>query len=192
MCAGVVMLLDFTVRGIPTPAGSKSPAPVYAGSGADKHWTGKTRMIDGKLTPKSQQARKSWRGAVREAVADAMTEITDGTGRDPFPLDYPLTVGMVFTFARPATHFGTGRNRALVKASAPHAPMGKPDLIKLVRAVEDEITGAGLWRDDARVVSYFRLAKVYVGDPLAMTAPGVRVAIRAHMPAIAAEQAALL
>ena len=56
-----------------------------------------------------------------------------------------------------------------------------PDLSKLLRSTEDALTDAGLWADDARVVEYERLAKVYPGeDPEALPVPGVRIEIRAR------------
>jgi hypothetical protein len=53
-----------------------------------------------------------------------------------------------------------------------------PDLSKLARATEDALVDAGLLRDDARIVEYLRLAKVFPNeDPEALDAPGVRIAI---------------
>jgi hypothetical protein len=75
---------------------------------------------------------------------------------------------MVFTVQKPKSAPKTRRTW----------PDKKPDLSKLVRSTEDAITDAGLWADDARVVEYARLAKVYPGeDPMALSSPGVWVAI---------------
>ena len=57
-------------------------------------------------------------------------------------------------------------------------PCRTPDLSKLARSTEDALTTAGLWRDDARVVEYTRLAKVYPGeDPESLSSPGVRIVV---------------
>src|SRR5690606_25696178 len=85
---------------------------------------------------------------------------------------------MVFTLARPRSHYRTGRNAHLLRDSAPARPTGAPDLSKLARATEDALTEAGVWKDDAAVVEYRRLAKVYPGsDPDALDQPGVLIRI---------------
>lgn len=80
----------------------------------------------------------------------------------PAPLDVPLSVGMVFLMARP-------------KSVRRPYPSVTPDLSKLVRAVEDALTDAKVWRDDALVVQYHELAKIYAA---AGEEPGVRISIR--------------
>jgi Holliday junction resolvase RusA-like endonuclease len=58
-------------------------------------------------------------------------------------------------------------------------PDKKPDVSKLARSTEDAISDAGLWVDDARVVEYGRLAKVFPGeDRDALQSPGVIVRIQ--------------
>lgn len=96
------------------------------------------------------------------------------------PLDCPLSVRMVFTMPKPVS--APKRRRTW--------PMRTPDLSKLCRSTEDALTAAGVWADDARVVAYERLAKVFPGeDPEALEAPGVRIEIKVipevQMPAVA-------
>lgn len=80
-------------------------------------------------------------------------------------LDGPIAVRMVFTLPRP-------KGARTVDA----CPTKYPDLSKLCRATEDAITTARLWADDARVVDYVRLAKVWTGfDGEALPMPGVLV-----------------
>lgn len=87
-------------------------------------------------------------------------------------LDGPLAVRMVFTLPRPKT--ATKRRTC---------PDRTPDLSKLCRAAEDSITTAGLWADDARVVDYIRLAKVWAGyDDEALPMPGVLVMAEVMYP----------
>ena len=51
-----------------------------------------------------------------------------------------------------------------------------PDLSKLARGVEDALVAAGVMKDDALIVEYTRLAKVYVGeDEEALDRPGVLI-----------------
>jgi Holliday junction resolvase RusA-like endonuclease len=85
--------------------------------------------------------------------------------RRPAPLDVPLSVGMTFVMARP-------------KSVRRPYPSVTPDLSKLVRAVEDALTDAGVWRDDALVVRYHELAKVYYHPDMAVDGTGVVISIR--------------
>lgn len=103
----------------------------------------------------SSKRVKPWRESV----------LTSAFGIGP-RLDGPILARMIFTLPRPK--------------SAPRrvrSPWRTPDLSKLARSTEDAITGAGLWADDARVVAYERLAKVYPGfDAESLPVPGVVVA----------------
>lgn len=57
-------------------------------------------------------------------------------------------------------------------------PSRKPDIDKLLRSTLDALTEAGVFTDDARVVEFTRLAKVFPGeDPEALDAPGVRITV---------------
>lgn len=114
----------------------------------------------GKLVESSNRV-KPWRQDVKAAAL----AVRDGAA----PLDGPLVMRMVFTLPKPSS--APKRRRTY--------PMRKPDLSKLVRSTEDALTDAGLIADDARIVEYERLAKVYPGeDPEALEAPGVRIELR--------------
>ena len=103
----------------------------------------------------SSQYVEPWRDSIMAA----------GIGRLHY-LDGPLVVRMIFTMRRTTTARKKDR-----------APFRQPDLSKLCRAAEDAITQIGGWADDARIVSYQRLAKVWTGyDPEALPLPGVIVA----------------
>lgn len=149
------------VHGRPAPQGSKKGFATK---------TGKVAMVE------MSRHVKPWREDVRAAALRVVA--SDPAG---FPITGPLSVDMVFSIARPKGHYGTGRNAEILKPSAPRFPASMPDLSKLLRATEDALTSAGLWTDDARVVDYGRLAKIYVGsgDPDALPTPGVVIRIRA-------------
>jgi Holliday junction resolvase RusA-like endonuclease len=101
-------------------------------------------------------ALKPWRKAVTTHARGAVVE----------PLDGPLALVADFTLPRPKS-----------VAKRRRWPLVRPDLSKLVRAVEDALTDAQVWTDDSRVV-LLTASKSYVGDPfLAMTAPGVRIEV---------------
>lgn len=128
--------LAFTVHGIPVPQGSKT----YLGHG---------RMVEA-----GGQKLKNWRHDVTRAAEQARTEHGALIG--------PVFLEVHFYMPRPRSHYGTGRNAALVRDSAPEYPGSRPDLDKLVRAVDDALTTSGLWIDDAQVVVLYA-RKLYAG-----------------------------
>ena len=151
-------VIEFDVIGTPAPQGSKK-------------FVGLSKAGRGLMVESSKKV-KPWRMDVK-AAAEALLSAHAGA----VPLDGPLVVSMVFTLAKPA--------------SAPKRrttwPDRKPDLSKLVRSTEDAISDAGLWADDARVVEYSRLAKVFPGeDPDALAVPGVRVRVSQRVPSATA------
>lgn len=125
-------LLDFTVHGEPQPQGSKTVARSKSGA---------THVRED--NPDTQP----WRNAVAAAARAAMLD----TGADGVLLAGPLRLVAAFTFGRPRSHFGTGRNAGRLKPSAPTHCDKRPDLDKLVRAIGDALTGTAVV-DDAAVV----------------------------------------
>lgn len=157
-----VLVYEFDVYGDPAPQGSKR---VYV----DQR-TGRRGVAES-----SEEKVKSWRSEVRMAALDRRNG-------DLGLLDGPLMVDAIFTFVRPAGHYGTGRNARVLKPSAPPRPAVKPDLSKIIRSTEDALTGV-LYRDDSRITEYGRLLKVYAGeDRDALEAPGARIRIFALEP----------
>lgn len=129
-----------------------TPAP----QGSKRH-VGGGRMIE------SSKKVKPWRQDVKAAAEAWLHE----NGR-PVPMDGPLVARMVFTLPKPKSAPKTRRTYA----------DRKPDLSKLLRSTEDALTDAGLIADDARLVEFSRLAKVFPGeDPEALTSPGVVIEI---------------
>jgi crossover junction endodeoxyribonuclease RusA len=81
----------------------------------------------------------------------------------------PVIVDMIFTMKKPKSAPKTKRTW----------PKSAPDLSKLARSTEDALTIAGVYEDDARIVEYGRLAKVFPGeDPDALESPGCLIRIR--------------
>jgi crossover junction endodeoxyribonuclease RusA len=87
----------------------------------------------GRLVESSKRL-KPWRATVTAAVAEAWKKAP--------PLSGPVLLIATFQLRAPAGL--SKRKRAL-------GPIRKPDLSKLLRAIEDAITDAGSWEDDARV-----------------------------------------
>ena len=118
--------IEFFVPGHPVGQGSKR----HVGHGV---------MIE------SSPRTRPWRATVTAAAIEARG------GR-------PAIIGPVWfcftsTFARPASHFGTGRNAGVLRPGAPAFPATRAsgDADKLTRAIFDALTDAGVWRDDAQV-----------------------------------------
>ncbi|HZN76068.1 MAG TPA: RusA family crossover junction endodeoxyribonuclease [Micromonosporaceae bacterium] len=151
-----VLALEIIVRGDPAPQGSKK--------GFYNAKLGRVLLVE------DSKKVKPW----REDVCAAGIEARAGAPT----LDCALLLEMVFTTMRPKSHYRTGRNSHLVRDDAPIQPTAKPDLSKLTRSTEDALTTAGVFRDDALIVEYLRLAKVYAGeDPDALDSPGAVIRI---------------
>ena len=135
------MTVAFTVYGEPAPQGSKTVARSSSGA---------THVRE------DNPNTEPWRNAVAAAAAEAMD------GRDP--IGGPVRLEVAFVFARPRSHFGTGRNAGRLKASAPHYAAKVPDVDKLVRAVGDALSGIVLV-DDSRIVEL--VASKHYGSPAA-------------------------
>jgi Holliday junction resolvase RusA-like endonuclease len=152
-----VTALSFFVPGIPRPQGSKRAFL--------NRRTGRPILVE------SSKGNGSWRVDVatcaRAAVQAAGWTLLTG----------PVVLEARFRFQRPKGHWG---RRGLLP-SAPPVPFGKPDLSKLVRSIEDALTGIA-YRDDAQIV-WLELGKGY-GEP------GVEIAVRAWVEQAAGREAA--
>lgn len=67
------------------------------------------------------------------------------------PTDAPALVSLLFEFARPKSHYRTGRNSHLLKDTAPIRHTQPPDLDKLVRLMLDGLEMAGVLVNDSQV-----------------------------------------
>lgn len=136
-----------TVYGEPAPQGSKRA--INKGNATGRAVT----IVDSspKLAP--------WRSDVITATRKAM----EGAPALYPTLDGPILARMVFSFRRPKS----------IKFSKRPYPCVYPDLSKLARSTEDALKAAGAIADDALIVEYTRLAKVYCNeDPEALETPG--------------------
>ena len=126
-------MITVRVNGRPAPQGSKR----HVGGG---------RMVE------MSKAVGPWREAVRSEIQH--TDPARGTGGEGVnqPLhDGPVSVTLVFSFARPASHYGRRGGQPYLKDSAPPFPAGRPDIDKLARACLDGIVMGGAIADDAQV-----------------------------------------
>jgi Holliday junction resolvase RusA-like endonuclease len=134
--------ITFTILGKAATQGSKVSHALY------NRATGAPLMKNGRvitITREDNVDLKNW----RNMVASAAREAYDG----PLLL---CAIRLTVRFERPraSSHFGSGKNAAVLKGSAPRHPVTRPDTIKLTRAVEDALTGV-VWKDDSQVCEHF-------------------------------------
>lgn len=132
--------MGFLVLGRAQPAGSKRAFPYRKGDRLG------VRVSD--ANPKSLE----WKRYVAEHGRDAM--------QGAKPLEGPLQLNVSFLFARPKGHRGKNGD---VRKGAPCWPIVRPDTTKLVRAIEDALTGI-VWGDDAQIVQQTASKSYGAGD----------------------------
>lgn len=134
-------MISFYVQGTPIP----QPRPQVSTQG------GFARAF----VPKKHPVH-AWREAVRVGACGALA-ISWLSGRAP--VAGPLALSVKLYLPRPKSHYGTGRNAAKVKRSAPALPAVRPDLDNYLKAIQDALDGV-LWKDDGQVVQ-ITAAKLY-------------------------------
>lgn len=140
--------LVVVVHGQPAPQGSK------------------TRMPNGAVVEASKRVRP-WRALITDATAQACSAASFTPDRST-----PYALQAVFTMARPASHFRSGKHAHLLRDSAPVWPATMPDLDKLLRAALDGLADGGALANDSRVVD-ITATKTYPGGHLdALDTPG--------------------
>jgi len=126
--------VEFFVEGTPRPQGSKRG--FVRG--------GRVVLVE------NSKYHKEWRKAVSEAAKEAMNP---RSGEYSIPrLEGPLTMTLQFFFTRPKAHFRTGKYSDELKDSSPDDHTQTPDLDKLIRSVDDSLTGI-VFEDDSQVIS---------------------------------------
>lgn len=132
---------------------------------------GKGGKLHVQMVHSNAELLKPWRKAVALAArAAAARQGWVGDARDV------MLEHAVWSFARPAAHYRTGRYRHLLRDDAPARPTGQQygDLDHLMRACLDALTQSGVIADDKHVVATGYMAKEF-GDP---APPGVALRLR--------------
>ena len=103
----------------------------------------------------------------------------------------PVALEVTFTVLRPSSHYGTGRNAGILKASAPGYPAKRSsngiggDVDKLARTILDALEDSGLLLDDSQVVELVT-RKTYPDGPHvlpdALPRPGARIRLSPAPP----------
>lgn len=137
----------------------------------------KARVVDGRAVlasfgfGASAKALREWEAIVR---AYARAELD---GRPPLFVGQAVLLVITFFLPRPASHYGTGRNAGVLRASSPAYPISKPDYDKLARSTSDALT-AIVWDDDSRVVeALIRKRFAPIGEE-----PGATIVVDAMPP----------
>jgi Holliday junction resolvase RusA-like endonuclease len=126
----------FTVHGVAAPGGSKR---------AIRTRTGRTVVID------DCKRNPAWRSSVASAAAGQMV------GR--YPMLGAIELDVTFHMPRPKAHY---RKDGSLKPDAPEWHEVRPDATKLLRALEDAMSGI-VWGDDSQVVRQ-SVRKVYANE----------------------------
>jgi Holliday junction resolvase RusA-like endonuclease len=79
------------------------------------------------------------------------------------PYDSPLKVDILFYFARPKSHYGTGSKAEVIKANAPQWHLSKPDVDNCIKFVMDSMNKI-YWRDDS-IICDCSIKKMYSTNP---------------------------
>lgn len=127
------------VPGKPAPQGSKMARPIYKGRGEAKEFTGKVAQVES-----SKPGLEAWRADVRAAF------VVDGQPRIRFAKGEPVSMRLTFVMPRPV-----GMSKR--KPTPPHTK--RPDVDKLLRAVLDALTSAGVLADDCQVVEQYAVKR---------------------------------
>jgi Holliday junction resolvase RusA-like endonuclease len=135
--------LAFTVLGTPVPKGSLKQVPVRRKGG------GVVMGPNGPVmnTVHDNPALEPW----MQAVASMALMHRQAAGWELLR-GVAIAVTCRFFMPRNKGDFGTGRNAALLKPSAPRHHVKKPDVDKLVRGILDPLTGV-IYGDDGQVVA---------------------------------------
>lgn len=123
-----VKFFDVTHMGVPRPQGSVTPIK-----------SASTGRLFVKYSASTVKHRAEFVVSARAAVETKE------------PVEGPIGARLLFVFARPMSHYGTGRNSHLLKPGAPGTVTGFPDLDKLVRLCLDGVVIAGAISDDSLV-----------------------------------------
>lgn len=135
--------VQFVVLGTPVPQGSKV----------------RTRFGVREDNPRTLP----WRQDVAATALRAMTGRPVFTG--------PVAVELECVFARPKSHFRSGKLSHLLRPAAPYWCQTKPDADKLARAIGDALSGIVV-RDDSQIVRW-EIQKRYALD----TDPGAHAVV---------------
>jgi len=148
---------EITVHGRPATQGSK------------------TRNRWGGVRDDNAETLHPWREAVRHTAVEVIAKARQ-EGIVVTPMDGPVVLEVAFALPKPKS--APKRRRTW--------PIGARagDLDKLVRAICDALTDAGVWGDDSQV-AVLTSSKAYEGDPGVPDVPGAFIRVHKLAEAVA-------
>jgi len=130
---------SFVVHGKPATQGSKRGFVIRKKSGEIVTRPSGAPMV---AMVEDNPRLKSWRAEVALAASQAFHEP---------PMECPVMLEVQFIRPRPKTDYRTGKNHHRVRSSSKSWPSNRPDGTKMVRAIEDSLSGI-LFLDDSQIV----------------------------------------
>lgn len=127
-------MIEFIYYGKPATAGSKRAIPYQ-----------KKAEQGGGLGVRVMHMNERFKPFSAEMKALAH-EVYDGP-----PLSGPISLWLTILRARPKGHL---KKSGTLRDGAPLFPTQRPDSTKILRAVEDSLTGV-LWKDDSQIVRHY-------------------------------------
>lgn len=115
-----------------------------------------TKSKGGKMLPFARTIDPS-EGDKKDFLAKAMEY------RPNKPLEGPLVLEIVCVFARPKSHFRTGKNKGILRCDAPTWYESTPDWDNVGKFVGDALNGV-FWDDDRKIV-LGSVAQIYGNTP---------------------------
>lgn len=132
--------ISFFVEGLAKPAGSKRAFALKKGG----VFTGRVGVTD------DCEKSKDWKASVQQAAIPMRPES---------PWTCALSIRVTFYMPRIRAHYRTGKQSHILRDDCPAYHTVKPDSTKLLRGLEDALTGI-MWRDDAQIAHQV-VTKVY-------------------------------
>ena len=126
-------LISVFVPGLPRPQGSVKPM-VNKGTG--------------RAFVKYKDTTIDHRNQVIHALSSSWHGTGDGVSG---PIEGGVVLVVNFWFARPKSHYRTGKNSALLREGAPMRMISAPDTDKLLRLVGDALEASGVLGNDSQI-----------------------------------------
>jgi Holliday junction resolvase RusA-like endonuclease len=82
--------------------------------------------------------------------------------QDNMPFDIPFELQVVCYFQRPNNHYGTGKNKNILKPNMPVFHKSKPDSDNIFKFIADALNGI-FWKDDSNIC-IAKITKLYSND----------------------------
>lgn len=165
--------VTFTVGGRPEQRGSKNPLVM-------KRWTRGKGGGDNSIVFRGPVQVKTLPDGTIRVYGDPMLVVPDDNPKSKKfmqivhraarlawgqreLIEGAAALGVRFYFKRPKGHYRTGQYAALLRDDAPTDHAQSPDLAKLIRSLEDALTGA-IWKDDRLVCRYIEPERFWISD----------------------------